>query len=88
MYKSSDDKEIVELYEQILHEMDVTGDVYGGTEGAITLTNTGNYGNPEDSRNVFGMGLMTRRGKIKPNKKSIFGGVTKKSRKKRRKSSK
>ena len=43
--------------------------VYGGTSGEINLTKTGNYGDDEDARNPFGLGVTTRRGKLKNRKR-------------------
>lgn len=42
-----------------------TSSVYGGTSGEINLTKTGNYGDDEDARNPFGMGVTTRKGRLK-----------------------
>lgn len=42
--------------------------VYGGTSGEINLTKTGHYGDDEDARNPFGLGITTRKGRLRSKK--------------------
>lgn len=54
-----------------------TQSVYGGTSGEINLTKTGNYGDDDDARNPYGLGITTRNG-------ALNGRGKKKGKKKRK----
>lgn len=73
MRKSSDEIEIVKIYEEM-----TAGGVYGEVPTPVGIQNTDSFA-PGDMRNPYGLGITTRKGRLKTGKKT-----SKKSGKKRR----
>jgi len=73
MRKSSDEIEIVKIYEEM-----TAGGVYGEVPTPVGIQNTDSYASG-DMRNPYGLGITTRKGRLKTGKKT-----SKKSGKKRR----
>jgi len=71
MQKSRDEIEIGKLYQSILNEEMTAGGVYGGEAGAEQngIANTDWFA-PNDQRNPYGLGVTTRKGKLKPVKRT------------------
>ena len=65
----NDQNNIANLYQQMLNEDMTAGDVYGGdVAGHAGIENTDWFA-PGDARNPYGMGITTRRGKLKNKKR-------------------
>ena len=67
MKKSQDNSLLVNLYQEILVEMD-SGAVFGDVSHEASLDNEDTYA-PGDSRYPFLSGIQTRNGKLTKNKK-------------------
>ena len=68
MQKSSDEIEIGKIYDQILKEDLTAGGVYGDVSAPVGIENSDSYA-PGDMRNPYGLGITTRKGKLKTMKK-------------------
>ena len=69
MDKSSDKLTLEQLYNEILNEDMTSGGVFGGdVTGHVGIENTDWYA-PGDARNPYGLGITTRKGKLKTKKK-------------------
>jgi hypothetical protein len=67
----NDKNEIANIYQQMLNEDMTAGDVYGGdVAGHAGIENTDWFA-PGDARNPYGMGVTTRRGKLKRKRKKL-----------------
>jgi hypothetical protein len=65
----NDKNEIANIYQQMLNEDMTAGGVYGGdVAGHAGIENTDWFA-PGDARNPYGMGVTTRRGKLKNRKR-------------------
>jgi hypothetical protein len=65
----NDKNEIANIYQQMLNEDMTAGGVYGGdVAGHAGIENTDWFA-PGDARNPYGMGVTTRRGKLKNKKR-------------------
>jgi len=65
----NDQNNIANLYQQMLNEDMTAGGVYGGdVAGHAGIENTDWFA-PGDARNPYGMGITTRRGKLKKKKR-------------------
>jgi hypothetical protein len=65
----NDKNEIANIYQQMLNEDMTAGGVYGGDiAGHAGIENTDWFA-PGDARNPYGMGITTRRGKLKNKKR-------------------
>jgi hypothetical protein len=65
----NDQNNIANLYQQMLNEDMTAGGVYGGdVAGHAGIENTDWFA-PGDARNPYGMGVTTRRGKLKNKKR-------------------
>jgi hypothetical protein len=64
----ADSENLVKIYEQMLHEDMASADVYGGSGFEMGIENDDFYAR-EDPRNIYGLGITTRKGKIDPKKK-------------------
>ena len=65
----NDQNNIANLYQQMLNEDMTAGGVYGGdVAGHAGIENTDWFA-PGDARNPYGMGITTRRGKLKNKKR-------------------
>jgi len=65
----NDQNNIANLYQQMLNEDMTAGGVYGGdVAGHDGIENTDWFA-PGDARNPYGMGITTRRGKLKNKKR-------------------
>jgi len=64
MRKSSDEIEILKIYEEM-----TAGDVYGDVPTPVGIENKDSYA-PGDMRNPYGLGITTRKGRLKTGKKS------------------
>ena len=61
---SKDSDKIAEIYQTMLNEDMTGGAVFGGdVAGHMGMENDDWYA-PDDARNPFGLGVMTRKGKI------------------------
>lgn len=65
----NDQNNIANLYQQMLNEDMTAGGVYGGdVAGHAGIENTDWFA-PGDARNPYGMGVTTRKGKLKKKKR-------------------
>lgn len=66
-----DEIEIANIYQQMLNEDMTAGGVYGGdVAGHAGIENTDWFA-PGDARNPYGMGITTRKGKLKRKRKKL-----------------
>jgi hypothetical protein len=67
----NDQNNIANLYQQMLNEDMTAGDVYGGdVTGHVGIENTDWFA-PGDARNPYGLGITTRKGKLKKKRKKL-----------------
>jgi hypothetical protein len=65
----NDKNEIANIYQQMLNEDMTAGGVYGGDIAGHAGIENDDWFAPGDARNPYGMGVTTRRGKLKNKKR-------------------
>lgn len=79
MFKSDEEKKLADLYQEILNEDMGAAGVVGAGMIDMGLVNIDSYA-PGDARNPFGLGITSRKGKVK--RKNSFNKMLAKKKKK------
>lgn len=67
-----DEEKIAEIYQKMLNEDMTSGGVFGGDTGGFTAgIEAEDWYAPGDARNPYGLGVTTRKGKLKRKRKKI-----------------